>query len=191
MPTMQLKTGALIALLLLLGLIGTLSAAAALQAEPAEPAALRPPGPPLPGEPAPARRPEADPAPEITFITSSTPYCAQLEPSSNDCYINWELIDVASAPAPYMTHMTITIDSRVRATSRGFFQDQISVPSTMQGPGFQVACGALGTDGTPLLGRYYTFSITARDSSGLKAGNYGVVACPGANLLHMPLILRE
>ncbi|MCU0520944.1 MAG: hypothetical protein MUF84_09660 [Anaerolineae bacterium] len=116
--------------------------------------------------------------PTISSFSTQTPYCYQPDPAQNACYINFYRHYVESAPAPNMRYMTITIESRIRAVYRGFFQDSMYVGYDMQSPGFKVACGALNSGGVATMGKSYAYSIEVRDSQNGWSGNYGTLNCP-------------
>lgn len=130
-------------------------------------------------------------SPTISSFTSNLPTCYQPDPARNACYINWDYISVASAPATYMRYVTVTIGSRIRAVYRGFFQNSMYIPNEMNGRGFKVACGGFGASGDPSMGRQYSYSVVARDSDNATSGNYGSVWCPGVRLVYLPLIMKS
>lgn len=117
-------------------------------------------------------------SPTISSFSTQTPYCYQPDPSQNVCYINFYRHYVESAPATYMRYMTVTIDSKIRAVYRGFFQSSMYVGYDMQSPGYKVACGALNASGDPTMGKSYSYSIEVRDSDNGWSGNYGLLKCP-------------
>lgn len=127
----------------------------------------------------------------VSFITSTSPTCSQPDPALNVCYINWDTLYVSSAPATYMLAMTVTIDSRIRAVYRGFFQDALHVDNEMHGQGFKVACGSWGASGNPLTSLRHTYTIVAEDSNRAKAYHSGSVNCPAARSLYLSLVLRR
>lgn len=61
-----------------------------------------------------------------------------------------------------MRVMRVTIDSRIRAVYRGFVQSSVDVYRGMNGYGFNVACGALGESGDPMMGHRYLVAIRHR-----------------------------
>jgi len=77
-----------------------------------------------------------------------------------------------------MISMTVSIDGSIRANNQGFFQTEMYLPGGMFGPGFQVSCGFPGSGGKPELGSNHSYTIRARDTSGLEAANHGSVYCP-------------
>ena len=117
-------------------------------------------------------------SPAIYSFSTTTPYCYQPDPDQDVCYINFYQHYVESEPATYMRYMTVTIDSRIRAVYRGFFQNSMYVGYDMQAPGFKVACGALNAGGDPRMGESYAYSIEVRDSDNGWSGNYGTLKCP-------------
>lgn len=129
-------------------------------------------------------------SPAVSSLTSNLPTCYQPDPTRNTCYINWDYISVASAPADYMRYVTVTIGSRIRAVYRGFFQNSMYITTGMNGKGFKVACGGFGASGNSSLGLQYTFSVVAQDSNQAIMGNYGSVWCPGVQLIYLPLVMK-
>lgn len=127
----------------------------------------------------------------VSSLTTRLPTCYQPDPTRNECYINWDYLSVASAPATYMRAMTVTIGSRIRAVYRGFFQNSMYVANEMNGRGFKVACGAFGASGDPLMGLRYSYSVVALDSDNGRMGNYGSVMCPGVPLIYLPLVMKR
>ena len=130
-------------------------------------------------------------SPNVGFITSNLPTCSQPDPAINTCYINWDTLYVSGAPATYMLAMTVTINSRIRAVYRGFFQDYLYADNEMHGKGFKVACGGFGASGDPLTGLRHTFMIQAEDSNRAKATNTGSVSCPAVRLVYLPVVIRS
>jgi hypothetical protein len=116
--------------------------------------------------------------PLIGFIDSPTVSCYQPDPAQDTCYINWYYMSVSADPN-YMITMTATINAiGTVARYHGFFQTGMYVPFSMNGQGFRVSCGELGSGGHPQLGNAYPWTIRARDSANLKSANYGTVYCP-------------
>jgi hypothetical protein len=119
-------------------------------------------------------------SPDVSFITSSNPYCYQPNPDEDVCYINFRYTYVSSAPATYMRYLTIEIGDDLRANYRSFFDDSITVLYAMQGPGFKVSCGAAGDNlaEDENFGKQYSYTIRAEDSNEAKSANYGSLLCP-------------
>jgi hypothetical protein len=116
--------------------------------------------------------------PLISFIDSPTAACVQPDTTKNECFINWYYMSVSADPN-YMITMTIMLnDFGFVGRYNGFFQTSMYVPYNMNPQGYKVACGALGSGGDPKWGEAYAYTIRARDSSGLKAANYGTAYCP-------------
>ncbi len=149
---------------------------------------------PLPPDAAASSRqdlvPQSRTSPDISFIDNPSATCYLSNPVQNECYLNWQYIYVASSAMQYMTQMTVTIDSRVRAVYQGFFTTSLYVPGDLHGRGFKVSCGGLGSSGNPLLGTTHSYTIRAVETGGLKAANYGSVTCPGVHLIYLPMTLR-
>ncbi|MCU0520943.1 MAG: hypothetical protein MUF84_09655 [Anaerolineae bacterium] len=130
-------------------------------------------------------------SPAVSSLTTDLPTCYQPDPASNACYINWDYISVASAPAGAMRYVTVTIGSRIRAVYRGFFQDSMIITNEMNGSGFKVPCGGFGASGDPSMGLQHSYSVVARDSDNATVGNYGSVWCPGIRLVNLPLVVKQ
>jgi hypothetical protein len=118
------------------------------------------------------------PSSPISFIDSPDAYCYQPNPDQNICYINWGYIQVSAGANQYMIYLTILLNGRLVARNHGFFQTYMYIPSSMNGQGFKVECGKLGSGGDPDLGRAYSWEMHAQETGGLKAANYGTVYCP-------------
>lgn len=128
-------------------------------------------------------------SPDISAIDSPTPACTLSRPHSGVCTINWYYLAVNAAPQ-YVISMTVSIDSQPRARYSGFFQTGMYVPTEMTG--FEVPCGLPGASGDPNWGASHSYTLRARDSSGLTTANYGAVYCPADEPLSifMPLLRR-
>ncbi len=121
---------------------------------------------------------ESPQAPDIGFIDSPTVTCVQPDPTKDECLINWYYMSVSASPS-YMLEMTATINAfGPVAHYNGFFQTSMYVPHNLNGAGFKVPCGALGSGGNAYLGAAYTWRIKARDSENLTSANFGTVLCP-------------
>jgi len=68
-----------------------------------------------------------------------------------------------------MLVMTVTINSRIRAVYRGFFQDCLYVDNEMHVQGFKVACEGFGASSHSTMGRTYAYSIVAEDCNRARA----------------------
>ncbi|MBI5652525.1 MAG: hypothetical protein HZC40_19065 [Chloroflexi bacterium] len=116
--------------------------------------------------------------PSIGFIDSPSATCYQPDSAQDVCYLNWYYMAVDANPN-YMITMTVKINSIGFVSQvHGFFQTSMYVPYNMYGPGYKVACGALGAGGNPTLGNAYSYEIRARDSANLGSANYGTTYCP-------------
>jgi hypothetical protein len=122
------------------------------------------------------RQTEPD-APAISFIDSPSATCDRPVEHTNACYISWSYFYV-NAGSNYMISMTVSIDDKIRANTQGFFQNSMYIPGDMLGQGFQVNCGLPGAGGNPALGATHSYTLRARDTTGLSAANYGSVTCP-------------
>jgi hypothetical protein len=163
---------------------GLLLAWGAVKAEPGMQIAPALPTPtPLPN------RPAVKSAPDISSIDSPNPACVLPRAHTGVCYISWTYL-YAYANPNYLITTTVEIDGKKRARYNGFFQTDMYIPSEMLV--FQVACGAPGSGGDPILGLNHSYTLRARDSSGLGAANYGSVTCPADEPRHifLPLVRR-
>ncbi len=124
------------------------------------------------------REPSSPGAPNISFIDSPSATCYLPVSGTDTCYITWDYLYVTAGASQYMISMTIGIDNHLSAYFGGFFQTFIYIPGDMLSPGFRVACGTPGSGGNPYLGKQYSYTIRARETSGLSAANYGAVTCP-------------
>lgn len=165
-------------------LVALLSIGSPAVASDVKPSDLDPPGQQQ------ALQPQGRTSPNISFIDSPSAVCYQTNPGLNECFVNWQYLNVTSTAPAYMSQMTVTIGSRVRAVYQGFFTRQLYVSGDSHGRGFKVPCGALGAGGNPLLGLTHSYTIVAVDTSGLKSSNYGSVTCPGVRQVYLPLVLR-
>lgn len=125
---------------------------------------------------APASPDSPDSPDTLSSFQTTTPYCYQPDAAQDVCYINFRQNSVASDT--YVRVMTVTIESRIRAVYRGFFQSSMYAYYDMQGPGFKVACGAPNSGGVPTLGESYSYSIEFRDADDSWASNNGTLRCP-------------
>jgi hypothetical protein len=138
------------------------------------------------------QRDERPDAPTISFIDSQTPACIQLDYQRDHCQVNFNYLYVTAATNQYIISMSVRIDNRIRGYYSGFFQNYMYVPADMNGAGFRVRCGQIGSGGNPNLGKAYSFIIRARETGGLSAANYGTVYCPaGPRQVHLPLIRKH
>lgn len=115
-------------------------------------------------------------SPDISFIDSPSATCELPRRGTDACYITWSYLSVSAAPSNYIITMTVAIDNRPRARSQGFFQTSMYVPTEMLT--FRVPCGVPGASGDPDWGLSHSYTVRARDTTGLKAANYGSVYCP-------------
>ncbi len=138
------------------------------------------------------QRDERPNAPTISFIDSQTPACIQLDYQRDYCQVQFNYLYVTAATNQYIISMSVRIDNRIRGYYSGFFQNYMYVPSDMNGAGFNVRCGQIGSGGNPNLGKAYSYIIRARETGGLGAANYGTVYCPaGPRLVHLPLVRKH
>jgi hypothetical protein len=126
-------------------------------------------------------------APNISAISSPSATCSRPTPGSGACYIQWDYLYVTAASSSYVISMTVSINNQIRAYHSGFFQTYMYIPSDMTANGYQVVCGF--PQNSAGFGNSYSYTIRARDSSGLTAANYGSVTCPSdIARLYLPLI---
>ncbi len=117
-------------------------------------------------------------SPDISFIESPSPTCSRPNAGTGACYIQWEYLAVSADSGAYVISMTVSIDGQLRAYHAGFFQTSMFIPGEMTAPGYGVVCGFPGVGELVGWGKTYPYTLEARDSSGLKAANRGIVACP-------------
>ena len=98
--------------------------------------------------------------------------------------MTWTYLYVDASPN-YMITMTVSIDGKFRGLYTGFFQTYMYVPSELLV--FHVPCGTAGSGIDPLFGLTHSYTLRARDSSGLGAANYGSATCPADDLYHVYL----
>ncbi|HSD85640.1 MAG TPA: hypothetical protein VLG46_17390, partial [Anaerolineae bacterium] len=129
-------------------------------------------------------------APDISFIDSPGATCYRA--SVGVCYLQWSYLSVSASTSQYIISMTVSIDGRLRSYHSGFFQTSMYIPYDMLKPGFKVACGWRGASGAPGLGYSYDYVISAAETGGLKAANYGTVTCPAdAGTVFLPILSRR
>jgi hypothetical protein len=127
---------------------------------------------------------------DISFIDSPSPTCSRPNPGTGACYIQWEYLSVTAGPGAYVISMTVAIDGRPRAYHAGFFQTSMVIPGDMAKPGYQVTCGLPGSEPDP-WGHTYTYTIRARETTGLAAMNTGSITCPAdATHAYVPIIQK-
>jgi hypothetical protein len=117
-------------------------------------------------------------SPDISFINSPSATCHRPVAGTAACYIEWSYLSVSAGSGAYVISMTVTIDNQLRAYHAGFFQSSMYIPGEMTAPGYRVSCGAPGSGVIASMGESYSYTIRARDTSGLTAANYGSVTCP-------------
>jgi hypothetical protein len=170
-------------------LAGLFLAWGVVQAAPAmQPSAGNPELPALTTPPPLPKQPTIE-SPDISFIDSPTASCILPRANTGVCLMTWAYM-YADASPNYIITMTIGIDDKTRARYGGFFQSTMYVPSDMMV--FRVPCGAPGAGGDPNLGANHSYTLRARDSSGLASANYGSVTCPADMLARnfLPLLTR-
>lgn len=144
--------------------------------------------------PDPTRRADSEDeeSPTISAIDSPSPSCYLPVKGTGACYIQWNYLNVTAASGSYVISMTVTIDDQLRAFHSGFFQNQMFIPSDMTAPGYKVTCGGPSSAETAEWGKTYNYAIRARDTTGLKAANFGSVTCP-ADVVHifLPFIRKR
>ena len=128
-------------------------------------------------------------SPDISFIQSDSATCSRANPGSGVCTIQWNNLYVTAASGSYIISMTVSIDNQLRAYHAGFFQSNIYIPSTMTAKGYHVTCGY--PQGNAGLGNSYSYTMRARETSGLTAANYGSITCPADVVrVYLPMIRK-
>ncbi len=131
-------------------------------------------------------------SPTISFIDSPSATCSNPVPGTGACYISWNYLYVTAASSQYVISMTVSINNHIRAYHAGFFQTAMYIPYDMTAPGYLVTCGTEGSGGNPKLGNAYSYTIRARETSGLSAANYGSVTCPADTMnIFLPMVQRR
>lgn len=115
-------------------------------------------------------------APDISIIDGPTPACVLPRPGTDTCYLTWAYLQASADPASYIISMTVEIDGQGRGRYQGFFQTAMYIPTELLS--FRVSCGVPGAGGNPDWGLSHSYVVRGRDTSGLKAANYGSVFCP-------------
>ncbi len=128
-------------------------------------------------------------SPDISFIQSNSATCSRPKPGSGICTIEWNNLYVTAASGSYIISMTVSINNQMRAYHAGFFQSSIYIPSNITGHGYEVTCGY--PQGDAGMGNSYSYTIRARETSGLTAANYGSVTCPADVVrIYLPLVRK-
>ncbi|MEZ4593941.1 MAG: hypothetical protein R3D55_22775 [Chloroflexota bacterium] len=129
-------------------------------------------------------------APAISFIENTSATCSRPRPGTGQCAITWNYMSVTAASSSYIISMTVAIDNQIRAYHSGFFQNSMAFPGTMLGDGFQVVCGF--PQGNTGFGNSYSYTVRARETSGLSSANYGSVTCPADVVkVYLPAVLKN
>jgi hypothetical protein len=118
----------------------------------------------------------------LTSFTVSNPYCYQPDPSVDQCYINFRLIQASDNQntAPYMTWLTISISGKTRYAATAFFEGTISYAYDMVPGGLKVSCGAPNAGGAGnQYGNVYGVTITPLDTTRtVMSTDTANVTCP-------------
>jgi hypothetical protein len=182
------RVSGLLAALLLVGIMGLIIVRAALGAQAGQ---ETPTNSTFPEQPRREASGDID-SPAISFIDSPSATCYRPAAGTGACYIDWNYLYVTAASGNYIISMTVTIDNQMRAYHAGFFQTSMYIPGDMSAPGYKVTCGAPGSGGKPGFGKSYSYMIRARETGGLTAANYGLVACPADLVkLYLPVLVKK
>jgi hypothetical protein len=128
----------------------------------------------------------------ISPIENPSAMCYRPVAGTGVCYIEWNYLYVAATSGSYVVSMTVTIDNRLRAYHAGFFQSTMYIPGDMMAPGYRVTCGRPGSGGIAEFGKTYSYTIRARDTTGLTTANSGSVTCPADGvMIFLPLIQKH
>jgi len=130
-------------------------------------------------------------APAISFIDSPSATCYLPTPGTGTCFIQWDYLNVIAASGQYIISMTVSIDDHIRAYHSGFFQSSMYIPADLATPGYQVICGVPVDGDTSGLGLAHSYTIRARETTGLRSVNYGSVTCPADSAMtYIPVVLK-
>jgi hypothetical protein len=118
----------------------------------------------------------------LTSFTVSNPYCYQPNPSADQCYVNFRLIQANDnqTTAPFMTWLVINISGKPRYSATAFFEGTITYTYDMIPGGLKVPCGAPNAGGAGnQYGLIYAVTVSPLDSSRTSMGtDTANVTCP-------------
>ncbi len=101
----------------------------------------------------------------ISSLPMSNPYCAQPDPSVNQCAINvryWQAND--NGTGNVLAYVLFSIDGKLRFRSNTFFENFVSYSYDMIPNGIKVACGLPNAGGFgALYGNGYLVDVKAYD----------------------------
>ena len=120
----------------------------------------------------------------ITSLPMSNPYCAQPDPSVNQCAINiryWQANDNGTGNT--LSYVLLTIDGKLRFRSNTFFENFITYSFDMIPNGIKVACGLPNAGGLgALYGNGYLIDVKAYDATNTWVlEDQQQVKCPAFN----------
>lgn len=154
--------------LLVIGFIGLLLIAGLLFTQNNTAAQTTPTLPTAQVGPAGSTNPNLNSPNSLTSFTVSNPYCYQPDPSANQCYINFRLIQAIGnqSSAPYLTWLVFSINGKNRFSATNFFESTITYVYNMAPVGFKVPCGAPNSGGAGnQYGLIYSVTITPLDTN--------------------------
>ncbi len=120
----------------------------------------------------------------ITSLPMSNPYCAQPDPTVNQCELNvryWQAND--NGTGNVLAYVNLSIDGKLRYRSNAFFENFITYSFDMMPEGIKVTCGTpnqggYGTD----YGKGYTVDLRAYDvTNNWVLDDQLLVKCPAYN----------
>lgn len=101
----------------------------------------------------------------ITSLPMSNPFCAQPDPSVNQCSVNvryWQAND--NGTGNVLGYVLFSIDGKLRYRSNAFFENFVTYSFDMIPGGIKVACGQPNEGGFgALYGKGYTVDVKAYD----------------------------
>jgi hypothetical protein len=124
-------------------------------------------------------------APEtITSLPMSNPYCAQPDPSVNQCAVNvryWQAND--NGTGNVLAYVLLSLDGKLRFRSNAFFENFVTYSYDMVPGGIKVACGLPNEGGFgALYGKGYTLDVKAYDvTNNWVLDDQLQVKCPAYN----------
>jgi hypothetical protein len=120
----------------------------------------------------------------IVSLPMSNPYCAQPDPSVNQCALNvryWQANDNGTGNT--LAYVNMSIDGKLRYRSNAFFENFVTYSFDMIPGGIKVACGLPNEGGFgALYGKGYTVDVKAFDvTNNWVLDDQLQVKCPAYN----------
>ena len=108
----------------------------------------------------------SNPAPNaITSLPMSNPFCAQPDPSVNQCILNVRYFQANdNGTGNVLAYVNLSIDGKLRFRSNAFFENFVTYSYDMVPGGIKMACGLPNEGGAGVLyGKTYTIDVKAYD----------------------------